>query len=68
MWRMLEFAWLFMVNIFKGSINIAFHGEVNIYFFVVPVKIEATLGFYFPVNCDFIGVLHRFNEMVGITF
>jgi hypothetical protein len=52
----------------KGGRNIVGHGNVDIFFGVVPFYSEATIKFAFPVGGNGVKVLKGIDEVVGIVF
>ena len=57
-----------MVELFECSSYIAWHGDVNISFVIVPVKGETAVQFSGPVDNQVVVGFDGFNGMRGVGF
>jgi hypothetical protein len=57
-----------MVAFFECLVNIAWNGDVNVSFIVVPVKSEATVQFSGPIDDEGVVGFDGINDMHGIGF
>jgi hypothetical protein len=57
-----------MVEFFEGASDIAWHGDINIAFVVVPVEGEAAVQFSVPVDGQVVVRFDGFDEMHGVGF
>ena len=55
-----------MVELFQSSGHVAWYGDVDVPFIVVPVKGEATVQFSGPVDSEVIVGVDSVDEMHGV--
>ena len=60
--------WGRMVEFLEGSIDIAFHGYVDIFLVMVPIKAEASVEGAFPVDSEGVVILEGVDEMESVIF
>ena len=46
--------WGFVVKFLEGLLHVSRHGDVNIFFGIVPGEVEAAVLFSFPINLAFV--------------
>jgi hypothetical protein len=57
-----------MVELQEGSVDIAWHGDIDVSFVIVPVKGETAVEFAGPVDSQFVIGFDGIDEMQGIGF
>ena len=50
-----------MMELLESTIDITFHGDIDIIFFVIPVKVEAAIEGAVPVDSEGVVILEDVN-------
>ena len=48
----------------EGFINVSCHWYIYMFLLVIPLDNECRIKFPFPINCDFVKLLHCFNDII----
>ena len=65
---MLRAQWGRMIELLESAIDVTFHGDVDIIFSVIPVKVEAAIEGAIPVDCEGVVILEDVDEMESVIF
>ena len=54
-----------MLESLEGLLDVAFHGEVDVTFFVMPVEVHSAVFLAFPVFSDYVVLLECINKVMS---